>query len=219
MLFRGKDTQGKRRTDRGRRRFPWLASDARVLPTWGSTFCAPTSPCTLLLFLSSTLHHRLWSGCNHRQHRASVIVTELYLQYIYTCFLSVFVRICDCASGSYSLSPTSLTRCTEHRGFSRNILCLSYLSLASSPVSAPTRDTLTHFRPLGLPALPWVKTETRSSESSLLTFLFPPFETPVVLPDFYAFARITSTTCYETERERERAWDGVTKSWFKYQLS
>ena len=32
------------------------------------------------------------------------------------------------------------------------------LSLASSPVSAPTRDSLTHYRSLGLPTVPWFKT-------------------------------------------------------------
>ena len=112
-------------------------------------------PCSLL---SSTLHRRLRSGCNHLQHCAPVIVIELSLLYIYLCSLCLHPVFCDCASHSHSLSLASLTRCTEHRGFSRNILCLSYLSLAPSPVSAPTRDSLTHSRSLGLPDLPWVKT-------------------------------------------------------------
>ena len=127
-----------------------------MLSTWGSTFCAPTTPCTLLLAelrapLSALIRlYPLTTPCTCDRNRT--------LSTLYTCFLFVSVRICDCAFHPHSLSLASLTRCNEHQGISKNTLCLSYLSLASSPVSAPPRDSLTHSRSLALPALPWVKT-------------------------------------------------------------
>ena len=45
-----------------------------------------------------------------------------------------------------------------------------------------------------LTCFPVVSRPTRSPNSSLLAFLIPWFKTPVVLPDFYASARISSTS-------------------------
>ena len=57
---------------------------------------------------SSTLHHRLCSGCKHQQHRApeSLNRNPFYLTYVVLC---VFARVCAYARLSCSLSFASLT--------------------------------------------------------------------------------------------------------------
>ena len=193
MPSRGeKYTEKKRRRTDHRKVLPLLASDARVLPSWGSTICVPALLVSGYL-PSSTLHRRLWSGCKRRQHRApeSLNRNPFYLTYVVLC---VFARVCAYARLSCSLSFASLTRCTVHLCFNRNSFYLTYFVLSVFVrvcVYAWLSYSLSFAR---LTCSPVVSRPSRSPDSSLLAFLVPWFETPVVLPDFYASARITSTS-------------------------
>ena len=113
--MRGEDTQGKRRTDRGRRRFPLLASDARVLPTWGSTFCATTSPRTRLFAKLRALSPALI-----RLYPLVTLCPCVYTGLFYLIYLlSLCLRLCLTTRGSLNryrpLGLRILLRCQDLR--------------------------------------------------------------------------------------------------------
>ena len=115
MTVFGMPSRGEKYTEKKRRMkdhgkvLPLLASDARVLPTRGSTFCMPALLCILL---SAKLHApRSITGFDptvitHSTVHLCFNRNSFYLTYI---GLSVFVRVCVYARLSYSLSFARLT--------------------------------------------------------------------------------------------------------------
>ena len=89
--------------------------------------------------LSSELHRRLWSGCNHSQNRAPAILIELF--YLIYYFLCVVVRVCFHAWLSYSFSfarPTCSLVGQDPRGPQNPASSLSWSLGSRPPWSCPT---------------------------------------------------------------------------------
>ena len=115
MPLRGDDTQGNKRTDRKRRRFRLLVSDARVLPTWGSTFCATTPPSTRLFAKLRALSPALI-----RLYPLVTLCPCVYTGLFYLIhLLSLCLRLCLTTRGSLNryrpLGLRILLRCQDLR--------------------------------------------------------------------------------------------------------
>ena len=106
----------------------------------------------------------------------------------------LYLAICQAPRSITGSDPAVTTHSTVHLCFNRNSFYLTYIVLSVFVrvcVYARLSYSLSFAR---LTRSPVVSRPTRSPNSSLLAFLIPWFETPVVLPDFYASARITSTS-------------------------
>ena len=138
MPLRGEDTQGKRRTDRKRRCFPLLASDARVLPTWGSTFCATMSAHTRLF---AKLH--ALSPALIRLYPLVIVCPSVYTGLFYLIYLlSLCLRLCLTTRGSLilyrSLDLHTLSWCQNLRDLQTPPSSPSWFLGSRPPWSCPT---------------------------------------------------------------------------------
>ena len=107
---------------------------------------------------------------------------------------SLYLAICQAPRAITGCDPAVTNHNTVHLRFNRNNFYLMYFVLNvvfRVCVYSWLSYSLLFAR---LTSSPVVSRPTRSPNPSFLTFLIPWFETPVVLPDFHASARITSTS-------------------------